>query len=212
MPLFIGIAGPSGGGKTTVSNEIREKLVKKNSEILLINLDDYYLSNDHLSFEERTKQNYDHPDSFEIDLLIKHLEELNQNKPVEMPEYDFVMHTRKKQTNTIYPTPIIIVEGILTFAYSELVKLLDIRIYVDSDSDVCFIRRLTRDTVERKRSMNSVINQYLETVKPMFDAYVEPSKKAAHVIIPNGEENHVAIDMVVDNIIKYRKKGEKNEK
>lgn len=193
-PLIIGITGGTGSGKSTVSKEIFKLIPEK--KIAVIEQDSYYKDQSHLTFEERVKTNYDHPFAFDNELLIKHLKDLLNNKPIEKPIYDFEQHTRKKETVTVEPKDIIILEGILILFEEEIRDLLDIKIFVDTDADVRFIRRLQRDVLERGRTMDSVIKQYLTTVKPMHEGFVEPSKKYADVIIPEGGHNMVAIDLL----------------
>lgn len=197
-PLIIGIAGGTGSGKTSVTNRIVDQLASP--LISVIQHDSYY--RDLSDFGGRTPDeiNFDHPDALETDLLVRHLRALREGKRVEQPTYDFSTYHRRGSTRRIDPTEIIIVEGILMFVDHELRDLMDIKIFVDADADERFIRRLRRDIVERGRSLESVIEQYLRTVKPMHLQFVEPSKQWADVIIPRGAENTVAIDMVVARI------------
>ncbi len=174
-PLLIGITGGTGSGKSTVSREILKSIHKKN--VAIIEQDSYYKDQSHLSFEERVKTNYDHPFAFDNNLLIQHLVDLINNKPIEKPIYDFEQHTRKKETITVYPKEIIILEGILILADEQIRNLCDIKIFVDTDSDVRVIRRIERDIKERGRTLDSVINQYMTTVRPAHLQFVEPSKK-----------------------------------
>lgn len=166
----------------------------------MLSHDYYYKSHDDLSFEERKKLNYDHPDAFDTDLLINHLKELKQGKNIERPNYSFVNHQREKETVTVIPKKVIIVEGILIFENQELRNMMDIKIFVDTDADIRLIRRLVRDLNERGRSLESVIEQYATTVKPMHEQFVEPSKKHANIIVPEGGYNTVALNMIVEKI------------
>lgn len=195
--LIIGIAGGSGSGKTTLAKRIKEAFEE---ETLLLSHDYYYNCNDALSFEQRCKLNYDHPKAFETKLLIEHINALREMKSIERPIYDFKEHNRAKETVIELPKKVVIIEGILIFEDKTLVDSMDIRIYVDTDADVRFARRLLRDTVERGRSIDSVVNQYFETVKPMHEAFVEPSKKNADIIVPEGGMNNVALSMINDKI------------
>jgi len=197
-PILIGIIGGTGSGKSTVARSIFESLPEKNIEI--IQQDSYYKDQSHLTFEERIKTNYDHPLAFDADLLKKHLGELLNNNVVEKPIYDFEQHTRQKETETIYPKDIIILEGIMILDDIELRELLDIKIFVDTDADVRIIRRILRDMRDRGRTLESVIDQYLTTVRPAHLQFVEPNKKYADIIIPEGGYNQVAIDIMVAKI------------
>ncbi|HHT94352.1 MAG TPA: uridine kinase [Clostridiaceae bacterium] len=195
--LVIGIAGGTGSGKTTLTNRLKERFGK---DISVMSHDNYYRSQDDISFEERVKTNYDHPDSFETDLLIKHLKQLKNGHSIECPVYSFSEHTRTKETRKIDPTKVIIVEGILIFQNPELLNMLDIRIFVDTDPDVRILRRILRDVKERGRSLDSVVTQYLSTVKPMHEQFVEPSKRNADIIVLEGGYNLVALDMIIQRI------------
>jgi len=197
-PLVIGIAGGTGSGKTTVANVILSRVDA--GQITFIPHDAYYKDLSDLSPTERARVNFDHPDSLETDLLISHIHQLRNWSSIELPVYDFKNHTRTDETVTIPAHPVILVEGILIFAEPVLRQLLDVKIYVDTDPDVRFIRRLQRDMTERGRTMESVIQQYLRTVRPMHQEFVEPSKRYADVIIPEGGWNTVAMDMVVARI------------
>ena len=197
-PVIVGVAGGTGSGKTTVSNAILERVGAQ--RIAYIQHDNYYRDADHLTLEERTQINYDHPDSLETELLIEHLHELRHWNAVEMPTYSFTQHTRRKETEQVNPQPVILVEGILIFAEAALRELFDVKIYVDTEADIRFIRRLRRDTNERGRSVENVIDQYLSTVRPMHKEFVEPSKRFADVIIPRGGHNTVALDLVASRI------------
>ncbi|HCJ58291.1 uridine kinase [Lutispora sp.] len=197
-PLLIGITGGTGSGKSTVARAIYESLPKSN--ISIIEQDSYYKDQSHLSSEERIKTNYDHPFAFDTDLLVSHLKDLLNNKPVEKPLYDFTVHNRKKETVRIEAKEIIILEGILILDSPEIRELLDIKIFVDTDADVRIIRRILRDMKERGRSLDSVIKQYMEVVKPMHYEFIEPTKRYADIIIPEGGYNRVAIDIIVAKV------------
>jgi uridine kinase len=194
-PLVIGIAGASGSGKTTLASAILDAIGRE--KIAFLPHDAYYRDQAELSFEERLKINYDHPDSLESDLLIKHILALKSGKAVKRPVYDYKQHTRSADVVAIEPCQIIMVEGILIFWEAKLRKMFDMKVFVETDSDICFIRRLTRDIEERGRTVESVVNQYLTTVRPSYIDFVEPSKRFADVIIPEGGKNTVALDMVI---------------
>lgn len=201
--MVIGIAGPSAGGKTSVTELIKEEIGKNN--VVVLKYDDYYKAQDHLTFEERVKVNYDHPNAFDTDLLIQDLVALREGQNIEKPTYDFKNHTRSKKTELILAKSVIIVEGIFTLLEEDLRRLLDVKVYVYEDNDICLIRRLKRDTGERGRSIDSVIEQYTTTVKPMQEQFIEPTRKFADVIILRGKKNDVAIKMISDNIKKFLK-------
>ena len=194
-PIVFGVAGGTASGKTTVARAILDSVGA--SRVAYLPHDAYYEDRDDLTFEERAKLNYDHPNSLETKLLIRHIKELLANKPVNVPVYDFMAHRRTERTELVEPSPIILVDGILIFTRRKLRDLMDIKLYVDTDADVRFIRRLKRDIDERGRSLDSVVAQYLDTVRPMHNKFVEPSKRFADVIIPGGGMNEVAIEMVV---------------
>jgi len=195
--MFIGIAGGTGSGKTTVAQNIKEKI---GEDILILDMDSYYKDNSHIPFEERLKINYDHPDAFDIPLLKSHIEALLRGESIKKPIYSFVEYTRLKEFEEVKPKRIIILEGILALFFEELRKLMDIKIYVDTDADIRLIRRLLRDIKERGRTIDSVIKQYTEVVRPMHIQFVEPTKRFADIIIPEGGFNVVAVDMVVSRI------------
>ena len=197
-PIVIGIAGGTGSGKTTVANVILKRAGRE--RIAFLSHDAYYRDLSVLPITDRQRINFDHPDSLETDLLIEHVRQLKRGEAVEVPVYDFAHHTRTSQTLRVEPQPIILVEGILIFYEQALRPLLDVKIFVDTDADIRFIRRLQRDIVERGRTTESVIRQYLETVRPMHMEFVEPSKRYADVIIPEGGFNEVAMDLVVARI------------
>jgi uridine kinase len=193
--VVIGVAGGSGSGKTTVVRRIIESL--GTDQVTFLQHDRYYRSRNDLRLEERAALNYDHPDSLETDLMVQHVTELRAGRSVDVPTYDFARHTRLPVTENTHPCRTIIVEGILIFADPALRALLDIKVFVDADDDIRFIRRLTRDVAERGRTMESVIEQYQSTVKPMHLEFVEPSKRYADVIVPQGGHNTVAINMLL---------------
>jgi uridine kinase len=197
-PVVIGIAGGTGSGKTTVAEAIVRRIGPE--RIALIQQDSYYKDQSHLPMEERVRINYDHPDSIDTALLIRHLQELIAGRPVEVPIYDFTTYTRTPHTRRVEPRPVILVEGILVFVEKALRDLFDIKIYVDADPDIRFIRRLQRDLAERGRTLESAIQQYLSTVRPMHLEFVEPSKRYADIIIPEGGFNTVALDMIIARI------------
>lgn len=196
--IVIGVAGGTGSGKTTVSHAILDRVGRE--RIVYMQHDSYYRDRSDLSFEERTRQNYDHPDSLENELLIQHIHALRSNRTARIPVYDFATHLRSKETRLVEPRPVVLLEGILIFADKALRELMDVKIFVDTDSDLRFIRRLKRDISERGRTMESVFQQYLDTVRPMHLEFVEPSKRYADVIIPEGGFNTIAIDMVVARV------------
>ncbi|CAN5438945.1 uridine kinase [soil metagenome] len=194
-PLVIGVAGGSGSGKTTVINRIVQSI--GDDQVTVLEHDRYYRDRNALRLEERAALNYDHPDSLETDLLVRHVHALRDGQPVEAPVYDFARHARQEVTETLTARKAIIVEGILIFTDAALRKLMDVKVFVDADADTRFIRRLQRDTTERGRTVASVIEQYLGTVKPMHLEFVEPSKRYADIIIPVGGHNAVAIDVLL---------------
>lgn len=197
-PILIGIAGGTGSGKSTVAMEMYKGLPAE--KIAVIEQDSYYKEQSNISFEERIKTNYDHPDAFDTDLLIKHLKMLINGEAVDKPIYDFEIHNRKKETVRVEPKDIIILEGILVLVEKEIRDLLDIKIFVDTDADVRIIRRIQRDIKERGRTLDSVINQYMNVVRPMHLQFVEPTKRYADIIIPEGGYNKVAIDIMVAKV------------
>ncbi|WP_412520940.1 uridine kinase [Staphylococcus simulans] len=195
---IIGIAGGSGSGKTSVTNEILHNL--EGHSVALIAQDYYYKDQSHLTFEERLQTNYDHPFAFDNDLLIQNLIDLRNGHPVEVPTYDYVNHTRSPETIAFQPKDVIIVEGIFALENKTLRDLMDVKIYVDTDADLRILRRLMRDTKERGRSMESVIEQYMSVVRPMHNQFIEPTKRYADIIIPEGGSNKVAIDIMTTKI------------
>ena len=194
-PLIIGIAGGSGSGKTTMAHSILGAIGE--DRIAFLPHDAYYRDQSNKTFEERLKVNYDHPDSLETELLIKHIQALKHGEEVNLPVYDFKQHTRAASIVHVLPKPIILVEGILIFVEPKLRNLCSMKLFVDTDQDICFIRRLQRDVTERGRTVESVIDQYMRTVRPSFIEFVEPTKRFADVIIPEGGQNTVAADMVI---------------
>ncbi|MGK7377840.1 uridine kinase [Planococcus sp. 1R117A] len=197
-PVVIGIAGGSGSGKTSVTHSIYE--VFKDHSVVVIEQDYYYRDQSHLAFEERLKTNYDHPLAFDTDLLIEHINKLLQRQPIEKPVYNYALHTRSDETVLIEPKDVIILEGILVLEDQRLRDLMDIKLFVDTDADLRIIRRLLRDINERGRTIDSVIDQYLSVVRPMHNQFIEPTKRYADVIIPEGGQNEVAIDLMVTKI------------
>ena len=197
-PVIISIAGGSGSGKTTVAKKIMNRFKGRN--IVLINLDDYYKRHDDLTLEEREKINYDHPNSIDFDLFYYQLNSLVNGIRVEKPIYDFTVHNRSNETEIVEPANIILLEGILVLQDERIRNLSDIKIFIDTDSDIRFIRRLKRDIIERGRSLDSVINQYMQTVRPMHEAFVERTKKYADIIIPNEKNHSVAVSLIESKI------------
>lgn len=195
--LVIGIAGGSGSGKTTLMKNLVERF---GDAVTVVSHDNYYKRHDELTYEQRCLINYDEPDAFETDLMAKHLDCLRHGEAIQCPVYDYTVHNRSNETVEIVPKPVIIVEGILIFADEALRELMDIRIFVDTDADVRLCRRIKRDVNKRGRTLESVLTQYQQTVKPMHEKYVEPSKKFANLIVPEGGKNYVALDMIVDRI------------
>lgn len=197
--IIIGIAGGSASGKTSIAMQLYDYF-KGNHKVKIIKQDDYYKDQSHLTFEERVKTNYDHPLAFDTDLLVDHLKKLKNKETIEKPTYDYTLHTRSNITETVEGRDVIILEGIFVLAEEKVRALCDILVYVDTASDIRFIRRLKRDIEERGRSVDSVCNQYLNTVRPMHEQFIEPSKKYAHIIIPEGGSNHVAVDLLITKI------------
>lgn len=191
--IVIGIAGGTGSGKSTLVKKIKEEF---NDRTTILSHDFYYKQHNDITFEQRKKLNYDHPDSFDTDLMIEHIRELASGREIQRPVYDFTIHNRVDDTVTVKPAKVIIVEGILIFENKELRDMFDIKLFIDTDADVRIIRRILRDVSERGRTLESVVNQYLTTVKPMHEQFVEPYKKYADIIIPEGGHNQVAIEMV----------------
>ena len=195
--MVIGIAGGTGSGKTTITRKLIQRF---SDEVSVINHDNYYKAHHDMPFEQRCMLNYDHPDAFDTDRLVEDIKKLRQGQSIVCPVYDYTIHDRSEETVTVCPSKVIIVEGILIFASRELCEQLDIKIFVDADADVRILRRIVRDVRDRGRSLDSVVNQYLTTVKPMHEQFVEPSKRNADIIIPEGGHNIVAFDMVVERV------------
>ena len=198
-PLLIGIAGGSASGKTTIAQMLYEEFEKSNS-VTIIREDDYYKDQSHLTYEERVKTNYDHPFAFDHDLMKDQLNELLKGNPIVKPTYDFTVHNRSPKTELVEPREVIIVEGLFVLEEKEIRDLMDIKIYVDTPYDVRFIRRMLRDVKERGRQLENIVDQWLTTVRVMHEEFVEPSKKYAHIIIPEGGDNKVAIDLLITKI------------
>ena len=200
-PIIIGVTGGSGSGKTSVSRAIFNNF--PDHSIMMLEQDSYYKDLSHLSFEERLNTNYDHPFAFDNDLLIQHVGDLLNYKAIEKPVYDYVAHTRSQATIIQEPKEVIILEGILILEDERLRDLMDIKVYVDTDDDIRIIRRIKRDMEERGRTLDSVIEQYLTVVKPMYHQFIEPTKRYADIIVPEGGENHVAIDLITTKVASF---------
>lgn len=199
--ILIGIAGGTGSGKTTLADKLVDNF--GNDEVSILRHDSYYKRHDNMTYEERSQLNYDHPDAFDTELLCEHIRKLKAGEAVEMPVYDYTIHNRSDKVVLVNPAPVIVLEGILIFAEKELCELMDIKVFVDTDADVRILRRIVRDVKERGRSLDSVITQYLTTVKPMHEQFVEPSKRRADIIIPEGGENIVALEMLIQRVRKH---------
>ena len=195
--IVLGIAGGTGSGKTTLAKGIKEAL---GDDAVLLCHDYYYNKNAEMPYEQRCILNYDHPESLETDLMIEHVNELKEGRSIQRPVYSFVTHTRLEETIEVKPAKVIIIEGVLLFEDTELRDVMDIKVYVDTDSDIRLSRRIKRDVNERGRSLNSVLDQYVNTVKPMHEQFVEPSRKYADVIIPEGGYNQVVLAMITDRL------------
>lgn len=204
--IIIGIAGGTGSGKTTLTARLRDHFGE--DEVSVINHDSYYKRHDELPYEERCKLNYDHPDSFDTALLVEHLQALRRGESVEVPVYNYAIHNRSDKTVTVHPAPVIIVEGILIFASPELCELMDLKVFVDTDADVRILRRIVRDVKARGRTLDSVVTQYLTTVKPMHEQFVEPSKRKADLIVPEGGRNLVALELLIKWIADHLRAAE----
>ena len=200
--LIIGIAGGSGSGKTTLMKNLVQKF---QTDVAVVSHDNYYKRHDNMTYEERSQINYDEPAAFDTDLMVQQLQQLREGKSVLCPVYDYTVHNRSDETVEIVPKRVIIVEGILIFADEALRQQMDIRVFVDTDADVRLCRRIKRDVNKRGRTLESVLTQYQQTVKPMHEKYVEPSKKYAHLVVPEGGKNYVALDMIVDRIQRHLK-------
>ena len=197
-PIVIGIAGGTGSGKTSIAAKIMKTF--KDKSVLLIQQDSYYRDQQHLTFEERLNTNYDHPEAFDNELLMKQISQLQQYESIQVPVYDYVAHTRSEKTVHLAPKDVIVLEGILVLEDEKLRNLMDIKLFVDTDADIRILRRMVRDIKERGRTVESVIDQYLSVVRPMHNQFIEPSKRYADVIIPEGGKNRVAIDLVATKI------------
>ncbi|MDQ0156049.1 uridine kinase [Robertmurraya andreesenii] len=197
-PVVIGVTGGSGSGKTSVTRSIINRF--QGHSILMLEQDSYYKDQGHLPFEERLKTNYDHPLAFDNDLLYEHIKLLQRYQSIEKPVYDYSIHTRSDETILVEPKEVIILEGILVLEDERLRSLMDIKLFVDTDADIRIIRRLSRDIKERGRTLDSVIDQYVNVVRPMHNQFIEPTKRYADIIIPEGGHNHVAIDLMVTKI------------
>lgn len=195
--IVIGVAGGSASGKTTVAARLKEAF---KNELILICHDSYYLAHDDLPYEARCKINYDHPNAFDTERMVEDIKQLKNGFPIECPIYDYSVHNRSKEVIRISPARVIVIEGILIFENESLRNLMDIKVFVDTDADIRFIRRMLRDVNERARSVESIVEQYTTTVKPMHDEFVEPSKRYADVIIPRGGQNEVAISMLINRV------------
>lgn len=195
--FVIGIAGGTGSGKSTLTGKLKDVFA---DDVVLLCQDYYYKSFDKLTFEERAKLNFDHPNSFDTPYLIEQVKQLKNFKPIDRPVYSFIEHKRLNEVVKVEPKRVIIIEGILIFENRELTDLMDMKIFVDTDSDIRLLRRIVRDIKERGRDLDSVINQYITTVKPMHEEFIEPNKKVADVIIPEGGMNHIAVSMLLDKI------------
>ncbi|MBP3399255.1 MAG: uridine kinase [Erysipelotrichaceae bacterium] len=198
-PILIGIAGGSASGKSSIAARLKEEFSLTNS-VVIIRQDDYYKDQTHLTMEERVKTNYDHPFAFDNDLLIEHLHKLMNGESIEKPTYDYTVHNRSDVTETVTPCDVIVLEGLFVLESEKLRDLLDMKIFVDTDADIRFIRRMIRDVKERGRSLDSVVSQYTTTVRVMHDLFIEPSKRYANLIIPEGGHNEVAIDLLTTKI------------
>jgi len=204
-PLIIGIAGGSGSGKSTVATNVADLLTT--SSVAFIDMDAYYKNFPTLSLDERKKLNWDHPDAFDYDLLCAHLEALSKRKPIDKPEYDFVTHLRRAEHTRVDPADVVVIDGILLFVDPRVRDLCDVKVFVDADADIRLIRRIERDTHDRGRPLDEIIEQYLSTVQPMHNEFVEPSKRYADVIVPRGGHNSVAIEMIVAKIQRRLQRG-----
>ena len=205
--MILGIAGGTGSGKTTLTRRLKERF---GDEVSVVYHDNYYKRRDDLTYEERCAINYDHPNAFDTDMLLEHLAQLKAGHAVECPVYDYTVHNRSDKTVLIQPAPVIIVEGILLFAFPELCDLMDIKVFVDTDADVRILRRIVRDVNKRGRTLESVLSQYLTTVKPMHEQFVEPSKRKADIIVPEGGKNTVALEMLVHRVSSHLGRSDEN--
>ena len=199
--ILIGIAGGTGSGKTTLADKLVDGF--GGDEVSILRHDNYYKRHDEMPYEQRSRLNYDHPDAFDTELLCDHIRALKAGHEISMPLYDYAVHNRSNESVTVNPAPVIVLEGILIFAEASLCDLMDIQVFVDTDADARILRRIVRDVKERGRSLDSVIDQYLTTVKPMHEQFVEPSKRRADIIIPEGGQNVVALDMLIQRVKKH---------
>ena len=206
--IVIGIAGGTGSGKSTMIQKIKDEF---HDEIAILSHDFYYKRHDNMTYEERSALNYDHPNAFDTDLMIEHVRQLKALTVVERPVYDFAAHNRVDETVAVTPAKVVVVEGILIFENQELRDLCDIKVFIDTDADVRILRRILRDVRERGRTLDSVVSQYLTTVKPMHEQFVEPSKKYADIIVPEGGYNRVALEMLNERIHSLLKRGSRTE-
>jgi uridine kinase len=204
-PLIIGIAGGSGSGKSTVARNVAELLTT--SSVAFIDMDAYYKNFPELTLDERRKLNWDHPDAFDYDLLYSHLAALSRRVPIDKPEYDFVSHLRESRSTRVEPADVVVIDGILLFVDPRVRDLCDVKVFVDADADIRLIRRIERDTHDRGRPLDEIIDQYLTTVQPMHLEFVEPSKRYADVIVPRGGHNAIAIEMIVAKIQRRLQRG-----
>ena len=195
--IIIGIAGGTASGKTTLVRRLKERF---GTDVSVVSHDNYYKAHNHMPYEERAQLNYDHPDAFDTDLMISQIEALRRGETIACPVYDFTVHNRAEETLLIAPTSVIIIEGILIFTDERLRDLMDVKIFVDTDADVRILRRVVRDVNKRGRTLESVVAQYLTTVKPMHEQFVEPSKRYADLIVPEGGKNMVALDMIIRRV------------
>ena len=202
--MVIGIAGGTGSGKTTITRKLMQHFA---GDVSVINHDNYYKAHHEMNYEQRCKLNYDHPNAFDTELMVQDLKNLRQGKSIYCPVYDYSIHDRSDKTILINPAKVIIVEGILIYQSRELCRQMDIKIFVDTDADVRILRRIVRDVRDRGRSLDSVVSQYLNTVKPMHEQFVEPSKRNADIIIPEGGHNQVALEMVIERVRAHLQKG-----
>lgn len=205
--IVIGIAGGTGSGKTTITRKLMQHF---GGNVSVIYHDNYYKAHHNMSYEERSKLNYDHPDAFDTELMVEDLKKLRRGESIKCPLYDYSIHDRSDKTVTVHPAKVIVVEGILIFQSVELCELMDIKLYVDTDADVRILRRITRDVRDRGRSLDNIVNQYLTTVKPMHEQFVEPSKRKADLIIPEGGHNQVAMEMVIERVRAHLNQEQEN--
>jgi len=202
-PLIIGIAGGTGSGKTSVARKIAEALPDSSvpeASVAFLDMDGYYRNFDHLPLDERRRINWDHPEAFDLDLFASHLEQLGRGEPIEKPVYDFATHLRSSRTERITPADVVVVDGILLFVDERIRAMFDVKVFVDADADIRLVRRIQRDMFERKRPLEDILQQYLTTVRPMHEQFVEPGKRYADIILPHGGQNAVAIEMILTTI------------